>query len=188
MIIACIIELFVGYLPDEFYNNSTSLYFFSALLQANAALFSIYGVFVIFKLQGLKSTIDAYMIAFLQNKGMSINSEEVLDFEVMNIEDKRKHIEKISKDNTRKKYLEAWLKKENKIEATKKGIKNIIGCIAIIIILNAMGLISAFTINKLGVRIEFTVHTVFLISEIMLLKTLVGSINKLLKDDMGEVK
>ena len=52
---------------ENFFHPTTGLYFFSALLQANAAIFAIVGVFMIFKLEQLQSRIDACKDLFSYN-------------------------------------------------------------------------------------------------------------------------
>ena len=99
IIVAITVSVFLG-LPENFYSPSTSLYFFSALLQANAAIFSIYGVFVIFKLQSIKSSIDSFITALMQDRGRSIHTVEVIDFDGMNIDEKKNHVEEIKNDVT----------------------------------------------------------------------------------------
>ena len=57
---------------DCFFSENTGLYFFSALLQANAAILAIVGVFMIFRLQSYQSEkmrIEEKIIPFYMERG-----------------------------------------------------------------------------------------------------------------------
>jgi len=69
-----------------FFSDSTSLYVFSALLQANAAILSIAAIFVIFRIQSLGSAIEvrrSILADFTRPPDVRTSVSQIAEFESM---------------------------------------------------------------------------------------------------------
>ena len=64
------------------FSDNTGLYFYSALIQSNAALFTVAGIFVMYKLDSLEQTIDGMPAKMLQKFQSSINPQDIIDFTI----------------------------------------------------------------------------------------------------------
>ncbi|MFC2084931.1 hypothetical protein ACFLS9_07740 [Bacteroidota bacterium] len=120
--------LFTGglyFIPSSFKPLvDTSLYFHSALLQANAAILSIIGVFFIFYLQNIKtklSDIDSYL------ESLRSESNEVNEFLLMSEDTRLKHVNEVIKNKENKNdtdpMLIEWAEFKEKVNGFKQYIK-----------------------------------------------------------------
>lgn len=112
--------------------EKTSFYLFSALLQADAAIFSIVGVFVVFTLQSLQNRIDDVkdnIRTALRSFDKKILSKRIEDFDNSDIAGKKEAIQKKKKEAIQKKpsFLEErvdllikWYKTEKQKREIKK--------------------------------------------------------------------
>ena len=82
----------------ELFSNTTGLYLFSALLQANAAIIAIVGVFGIFRIQSLQSKIEYIKQVLLQpggrHSGDGMRSISVHEFDELTIGEKEENFTK----------------------------------------------------------------------------------------------
>jgi hypothetical protein len=175
----CVLNYF-GILKGKFFSDSSSLYYFSALLQSNAAIFSIFGVFVVFKIQSIQSSIDLIKSRLMNDGRKIVQSTDVVRFDDKDIDEKEVRISEIKDNGELVFHYTQWLDKEKEILKIKTGIKNPIVFIAIAIIMNALGLIMSSYIHQSGFNAEYLIMMIFLILEISLLITLISSINKML--------
>ena len=98
-------------------SEQTSLYFFSAWLQADAALFAIVGIFGIYKLQSLENTINSAMATFPFLSG--IREEEVTAFAGKDGDGKKEMIEHFKEIKPVYRNLYFWMKATEKIPKVK---------------------------------------------------------------------
>ncbi len=96
-----------------FFTDSTSLYIYSAFLQANAAIIAVLGVFIVYKIQIHSSVIDIIITRLYHISQLRPNL--VTNFELMN--NKNKHDDFTSKNESDKTYLfyKSWLKHDDEI-------------------------------------------------------------------------
>lgn len=167
----------------NFFSEYTALYFFSALLQANAAILAIAGVFFIFRIQTYQSSID-FLKNYLMNSGTLIGPYSVIEFNNLTQEVRKKRIE----ENEEKKYyelgviyhLENWIEKHDEILKVKSAIKPPTILLAIGIIINGLGLFFANFIHNSLFANEFIILIIFLIYEIVIIFLVVKGIHKAL--------
>jgi hypothetical protein len=144
-----------------FFSTSTSLYFFSAFLQANAAILSIVGLFIIFKIQSLQSLID------------------IIEFANSDLKEKQKKYAKISYDKYTMKKLSEWIEKENRIIDIKDMIKIPTILLSIGIITSGIGLIFSNFLHNSSFQYEASVLYSFLLYEIFTLYFVIKIIFKI---------
>lgn len=143
------------------FSDATSHYFFSAILQANAAIIAIIGVFAIFKIQSLQSGIDSIKNALSIERGVSTNIE--VDPSIIAIFDKKALQEKEKYLNEEIRYtavwelLNSWIDKEKNINNFKSNLKKPTILIASGIVVGGIGLILANIIHEIGSGFELTV-------------------------------
>ena len=158
-------------------SQSTSLYFFSALFQGNAALFAILGVFVVFRLQIERSSIGSIEQILLKDLGEFFGGEaalhialsEFLDFKRASPEKKRSLAGDYAKDckerhEDHSRYapshlllpdlLNTWIESDQRIREIKAQIKLPIYILATYMALSLAGLISATPIHRFWGAVE----------------------------------
>jgi len=186
-------------------SKSTSLYFFSALFQGNAALFAILGVFVVFRLQIERSSIDSIEQILLKNIGEFFGApaapdvaySKFLDFKRASPEKKRSIAEDYEKDcKERREHMEeyarshlllpdllkAWAASEQLMKEIKAQIKVPIYVLATFMALSLAGLISATPIHRSHGAVELSILIAMAGGNIYLLYCLASSVNRFLKD------
>ena len=107
---------------NKFFSDNTGLYFFSAILQANAAILSIVGVFIIFRIQSYQSPIDIIRNSFLIEFKKWTNPDWILDFDNSSLEGKKEKFKNAKYDKDTMPRLSEWIKNEEKILKTKSSI------------------------------------------------------------------
>ncbi|MDP8267602.1 MAG: hypothetical protein P9L97_02625 [Candidatus Tenebribacter davisii] len=167
-------------LPEDFFHETSSLYFFSALLQSNAAIFSLFGVFIIFRLQSLQSSLDLLKNTLMQDRGKIITTYSVIEFDNMSLEEKEEKIETFGNTTTIYFLIKSWLDKEKSIDKIKKSIKDPVISMTIVMILNLFGLIFSNYIHNVSFYLELFTNCVFVILQIHIFLLLIKSINQLL--------
>lgn len=159
-------------LPHIYFSENTGLYFYSALLQANAAILSIVGVFFIFRIQQLKSEIDSikdYVSFRFQNDARKYYHE----FNLANLEEKNEIIERYKKKN----YIESdpyhklpdWYTRELELKKIIGSIKAPTIILAFSILMNTVFLLFAENFHKSSYSIEFSAFLFTLLLEIFVL-------------------
>ena len=107
----------------ELFSDNTSLYFFSALLQANAAILSLLAIFVIFRIQSLASSIDTRKFVLGSDLGVHIPSHEINTFERMSIQEKKSEVDRLKgKGSALVAHFEAWVTYEEKIDGLRHSV------------------------------------------------------------------
>lgn len=112
-----------------FFSESTSLYFYSALLQGNAAMISLVGVFYIFKKQELKSYFsrkEKIITDYLKSTcSITMNYEDIFFLEEYN--DKIcENLESKSKDKLKKTIEDAaWVARFKELHDIVNKLKNL---------------------------------------------------------------
>lgn len=77
------------------YSDTTGLYFYSAWLQANAAIFAIVGIFAIYKLQTLTNKIDNMPTKLLMDGGQFVSKKDVKMFWIGNYHERDEILERL---------------------------------------------------------------------------------------------
>lgn len=184
--ILIIFASFAGYrfiacfLSDNFFSENTGLYLFSALMQSNAAIFSILGVFYIFKLQILQSSIDMIKNILVIDLDQWTKPNWIFEFSDMSLIQKKEMYNKVNYDKYTMIRLNNWIKKEQSILTVTKNLKSPLILVAVGFILNLLGLVLSNYIHQFGVNIEFLIHYLYIILEILIITTIVMSIFKVI--------
>lgn len=107
-------------------NNQSTMYLFSALIQANAALFALVGIFIIYKLQTLQSEIQSIRLYIIDASSNVANSDYImtkcLAFNEMFKEERIKCIKELG-DGIISKYFLQWHNILENISKIKTKIK-----------------------------------------------------------------
>jgi len=150
------------------FTNSTGLYFYSALLQANAALVAIIGLYTIFRIQSINSIIESIKSSLIA-EGSSFR-KEVTKFDTMNLNDKKKRVKEVFTDTTGISLAyRRWLKLELLNSDYKKSMVYPAILFGSAIILNAMLLFLSSSIHLYNSTIEIICAAIVLIYEIVLI-------------------
>ncbi len=158
----------------DFFSYSTGLYFFSALVQANASILAIVGVFMIFKIQSIQSSIDMIKNKLSKSIGpIAVNKlEDLLNkYNMKEFDDKAKNILETPTCNY-------WKEKHNTIKNIKESIKT-----PTILLIFGTGICALFLmlanfIHSLGFHIESQILLSVLIFEFISLYTVYDAIKK----------
>jgi hypothetical protein len=156
------------------FSENTGLYLFSALIQANAAIFSIVGVFYIFRLQSIQYTITNIFNA-LYNENINIR-QVAEDFKIKNIDDKKVYVGKMTGNDHISNYYRNWLEYELEQNEIKNKIKNPLIAITLLIVLQIFFLIISHGIHLLGVLFEIISFALIGLFQIYILIIVVYSI------------
>ena len=173
----------------ELFSNSTGLYLFSALLQANAAIIAIVGVFGIFRIQSLQSKIEYIKQGLLQPRGRDtydgMSPLEVHNFEELTFEKKE---EKFTKDGVScKLLLNSLINTEKTIINFKPMIAKSTIYLGIGILINALCLMLSNLIHKVWFA-ESLVFLFIFVYQIILVVILISNIKKLLNFELKDGK
>ena|GEM_PF-5188254 len=159
-------------------SNQLAYYFFSALLQANAAIFSIIGVFYIFRIQSLNNEISIIKSNVMEDRGRLIHSSKVLLWEKLTIHEKEKELKnKKSKYQTYAIHFRRWIEIEINNSILKKYFIVLFIFVAFVLTINAVSLFLLdylLTINLLQV-----VSWINLIAELLVIVVIVITIIKI---------
>ena len=131
----------------NFLDQSSSLYLYSALLQANASIIALIGIFFIYKFQAIQSDLNStkgHLINKDRTSGMVIRYDSFIK---QNISGKKKKLIEYASDPLHDDYSE-WYKRELEVVQLKTKIKFPIFFLAVILISNSiLLLLSSFLHN-----------------------------------------
>ena len=167
------------------FSNNTGLYLYSALLQANAAILSLIGIYFIFKIQSLKSEIEAIKNYVFHNSGSSAAKTYYFDFDLVSILDKKQIIDKlietkqIEKDPYHKFSL--WLSKETDIVLIIMSVKFPSLILAISIMIDAIFLVFAYQIHLQKYPYEILSFASILLLQLFTLIIIIRGIFKVMR-------
>jgi len=137
-----------------FFSEYSSLYFFSALLQANAAILSLFAIFVIFRIQSLASSIDTRKLVLGADPSHA-SAYDINSFERMSLQEKKCEVDhKTGRRAFGVAHYLAWIAYEEKIEELKHSIIVPSSVLAGSILFYAIALALAHFIHRSGVLVE----------------------------------
>ncbi len=175
----------------EIFDVNTGLYLFSALLQANAAIFAIVGVFGIFRIQSLQSKIEFFKQGLIQPKGRfnrtEMSSEDIIKFDEFTLEEKADYIKNSEIDDNFIPLLRSWFNTETIIINFESIIIISMIYLGIGIIINIFFLIYSNTIHKFF-TIEAVIFLLTFIYEIVLINMLIIQIGRMLNVNPNKKK
>jgi hypothetical protein len=164
--------LFLGkiiyYFPNFFSDNS-SFYFYSSILQANAAIFSIVGVFYIFKIQSLQSSLDIIKTGLMNDQGRNSWPQEIMEWDRLPLDEKESKINDGTANKHILKSLIFWATTERKIYTFKKVIIFPSVLLAFGILLESLSLFSAYYVHSQFEMIEFYISFTNLVVEFFII-------------------
>ncbi|MFA5804799.1 MAG: hypothetical protein WC879_09140 [Melioribacteraceae bacterium] len=135
------------------FTENTGYYFYSSLLQANAAIISIFGVFFIYKVQSLQSLISDIFNSYCQISSSAM--DYALKFKAMDLEQKKERLKANNSDNPVSKFYKQWYEAEvNLVKIKEKIIKPSI-LLSTAIILQSIFLLLSNDIHLQGSGYEF---------------------------------
>lgn len=166
--------------PFIFFNESTSLYIYSALFQANAAILSIIGVFIIFRLQSLQSHVDTLKNFILTTYDDKDKVTRFFLFEQGDLKMKYQMIEtkdKLPEENEKidektfriENPFELWFYKERELLQTKNLIKLPIRLLLVALIINGFSLLFASNIHAYHPIFEVDLEYINILYEVLVL-------------------
>jgi len=163
---------------EHFFSDYSAFYFFSALLQANAAIFAIVGIFCIFKIQ----SIELYINTIKQRLLELLQDDSFIQFERLDLNGKMKNLEKYKSELSKsgKYLLDERVNLEKKIQCLLFSVKSPLIVLIIGILINGIGLFLANYIHNLGTVFEFKILLIDLIIEIFLILVVISNILNIL--------
>ena len=148
-------------------DDYTGLYFYSALLQGNASLLAILGVFVIYRLQDLKSSVSNIRDFFLGYGVLHGSSRELVqEFDLASISEKKDQLTKVPDypaekgGTTFRKQFSLWIDYEVMIAETKNHIFWPTISLGGVIAISMIGIILAKHIHTSSVGLELTLFLI----------------------------
>jgi len=140
-------------------SDSTGFYFYSSLIQVKAAIFSIYGVFIIFKIQICNQNIETCKNLIVASSVDSI-IHMVTAFDQKTIEAKEKWISE-NPTNRRIHLYQKWLGNEKFINGITTGFTKPMFLLVVGMVIDAVALLLQQFINKI-LWIEIILYGVIL--------------------------
>jgi len=150
-----------------FINDNTGFYFYSTLIQSNAAIISLFGLFYIYKLQSIRSSIEELYASMLTSN--LIDNGDAIKFRFSPLEKKKEIIGSYKKDNELLKKFTRYYIYENSITHIKSKMKLPTIAIIILISFEIVFLLLCTSIHKLGSAIELATFVVVLVFQIYIL-------------------
>jgi hypothetical protein len=139
----------------SFFSDSSSLYFFSALLQANAAILSLLAIFVIFRIQALSASIDTRKFVLGSDLGVHVAASDINSFERMSLQQKKEYIErKQGKGIAILPHFEAWISYQQQIDDLKHSIITPCFALAASVLVFSVALFFASCVHALSYILE----------------------------------
>ena len=152
----------------NFFSDSSSLYLYSALLQANAAIIALIGVFFIYKFQALQNDIDSIRSFMLKEDGMRGQYIRYHLFYKLNLYLKKKKLIEQKSDLFFDNYNE-WFIKELQVAQLKLKLKSPILFLAYVLISNAILLFFSTYLHNNFIVIEIIVGFLSVVAESILI-------------------
>lgn len=162
------------------FSDTSALYFFSALLQANAAIIAIIGVFWIFKIQTYQAGVDSIKNALSIERGITSNLDVdpsiISKFESLDLSEKTSYMNQEILNDSLRSLLQSWVRNEESIDNLKSGIRIPVILLAVGIVFNAFGLVIANLIHQVGHIVELIVLLLVLLYEFLIVGVVVNTI------------
>ena len=140
----------------NFFSESTGLYFFSATLQANAALLSVFAIFVIFRIQQLESTISAISTLLLNDRGTHlIVVKDALRFLEAHMEERKKLANSYVRDLQI--LAKKWIQAKEQADSVARSLRAPTIFLAVLMAVDLFGMLFASAIHATGTGFEAAV-------------------------------
>jgi hypothetical protein len=151
----------------EAYFENTGLYFYSSLLQANAAILAIVGVFFIFRIQSLQSAVEGNYLTLLMSCVNDLERKFYHSFRNHSLEEKIIDVENGNyNEDYHKRIMQACIENIKNLEATKDSILFPSVILAIAILLNSFGILLSNYLHLKGSQIEIKIFSIVLLFQI----------------------
>ncbi|OGU33642.1 MAG: hypothetical protein A2068_10190 [Ignavibacteria bacterium GWB2_35_6b] len=162
------VHIFAKSFP-EFFSENSSFYFYSSILQANAAIFSIIGVFFIFRFQSLQSSIDTIKSSLISDQGRKSFPSEIVEFDNLQLCEKREKINNGSVNKAIIKSLSLWTEREEYLASFKQLIKKPAYIITCGIFLESISLFTVNFVHTYYKTLEYYIGFTNLLMEIIII-------------------
>jgi len=160
------------------FTESTGLYFYSALLQANAAIIALVGLYTTFRIQSAYSNIESIKNYFLA--GNQNIRDFGIEFEEKTYAEKRSYLYDMEFTNLERKQLKRWFDNLTLINTLKRGIIVPTILLAVALISDSFFLFYSTSLHQHCPNIEITWAMVNLSYEIILVIVISFKVIKLI--------
>jgi hypothetical protein len=167
----------------DFFSDSSSLYFYGALVQANAAILSIIGIFVVFRIQSVRSSVDAVRSVLSADPGKFTAPAEIGRFDRMTLEEKHQWLtNKKARANPSPvlSHFEAWARYLDQIRAIKSSARVPVMLFGITICLFTIGIFLANYIHSVSFAVEFVSMASSVVLEVICVVVVLRIIGRLI--------
>ncbi|MCH7928830.1 MAG: hypothetical protein IID03_12755 [Candidatus Dadabacteria bacterium] len=157
--------------------EDTGLYFYSAWLQADAAIFALVFIFIIYKLQSIENTYNSISAMIHNDKGKSLT----LDFlDTMKNKNARvRFIEQMPNQSWRDLLESLGKAYDDKLEIPKL-YKPLFKMLPLVLLLSSILLLLSNVLHNQGVLIELTGFSLLLLVQISLISKMIKIISDML--------
>ena len=161
------------------YLIGTGLYFYSSLLQANAAIISIVAIFFIFRVQSLHLATEGYYNALIASCENNLEKKLYHIFRSHSLKEKIEDVEKGNfNESFHKDIMLSCIDNIKVVNKTKGSIIFPMIILSIAIIINISGLLLTNFLHSLGSIIEIKFFSIVFLFQIYCLATLIKGVYK----------
>lgn len=161
-------QIFQKSFMEIYFLESTSLYIYSSFLQANAAIIAVLGLFIIYKIQALQSSIDIIKSDLMRDRGMYSHPKTVLCFDSATIEEKEKIFNEMKKDHYYLLHYKIWIDSLKNIANLKSLIKTPTIFLTLVIISDGISLLLCSNLHKYHRTAEIYLAYIIILIHIIL--------------------
>jgi len=151
---------------DIYFSDSTGLYFYSALLQANAAIIALIGLYTTFRIQSANSNVESFRNYFLA--GNDVLRDLGFRFDEMTLKRKQNNLSLDTSTGIEHRIFQRWYDNLILINKFKIGIILPTTLIAIALISDSIFLFLTTSLHTLDTNIEIKWAVLNLIYQIIL--------------------
>jgi len=169
---------------EIYFSESTGLYFYSALLQANAAIIAVIGIYIIFQIQGAQSTITS-LRSFFMVGNPNIRSMG-LEFDSKTLSQKKIEVRDNDTNTPEKLALLKWYLNEKRARDLKRKIITPTILFLIALSTDCICLFFSSTIHSVYIDREIIIASINLLYELFLLIYISSFIIKIMKFEIEE--
>jgi hypothetical protein len=162
------------------FSESTGLYLYSSLIQANAAIIAVIAFFLSFKLEKLKSLIQETKLQIPTTWSTGYSSQLMSEFEKAGLIQKKQILDRLELDHKNSnttlpnsktmEYYRNWFRISNKIKEIETSIYHPLFLLISSVVLYSVFLIFSFSLHLILNNYELIVFTIVIAFEIYILK------------------
>jgi len=166
-----------------FFTDSTSLYIYSAFLQANAAIFAVFGVFIVYSMQSHKSSIDIIKSTMYSDRGEHSQPTTIAEFESLSTAEKKQKFSVMDTKGYYYKLYETWIHHLDRNNELKKYITLPTIILTIGMILDALFLLFCSNFHYYHPNSEVIIAMILVVYHIVIWSFIAKDLIKVIKND-----